>query len=111
MVIKAVAEQLKSNQRGTDIAGRYGGEEFVIILDNIAEKSGRIFAERLRLAVQKMVVQYGKSALQVTISLGLAEISGDYKNAEEWLGKAEMALYRAKATGRNRSVLSSNLQV
>lgn len=108
-VIKAVARQLKSNQRSTDISGRYGGEEFVIILHNVGERSARIFSERLRLAIQRMVISYDETDLKVTVSLGVAELTEDCKNTEQWLGKADQALYNAKGSGRNKSVLFGTL--
>ncbi|MFT5450717.1 MAG: diguanylate cyclase [Enterobacterales bacterium] len=109
LVIQEVSNSLKNNQRNTDFSGRYGGEEFVIILTNVTERSARIFSERLRNSIEKMLVKYNDFELSITISLGLAELTTDCKSTKEWLERADKALYNAKESGRNKSVLYSNL--
>ncbi|MFT5521808.1 MAG: diguanylate cyclase [Enterobacterales bacterium] len=108
-VIQEVSAALKKNQRDTDFSGRYGGEEFVIILTNVTERSARIFTERLRCYIEKMLVKYNEHEISVTVSVGLAEITADCKTTKEWLERADKALYSAKENGRNKSVLYSNL--
>jgi len=109
LIIQEVANSLRSNQRDTDISGRYGGEEYVIILGNVTEKSARIFSERLRTNIEKLVVNYTDVELSVTVSLGLAELTEDCTDPKDWLSRADKALYGAKETGRNKSVLFSSM--
>ena len=104
-VIRCVADTLQYIKRESDIAGRYGGEEFGVILVDTDIAGGLHFAERLRTAIEALTVDYGEHAIKFTISLGLAEInrfSGGYK---EWLEQADQALYRSKEGGRNRSTV------
>lgn len=108
-VIRKIADQLIVNQRDTDLSGRYGGEEFVIILNNVTEKSARVFSERLRKSIEQLTINFEEQELKVTISLGLAELSTDYADAQSWLQNADKALYHAKENGRNQSVLFSTL--
>ncbi|MBS7660469.1 sensor domain-containing diguanylate cyclase [Pseudomonas lalucatii] len=104
-VIKAVAELVLARVRTTDVAGRYGGEEFAVLLPDTDAEGGRLFAERLRLAVEAMRVEHDGVAIPVTISLGVADLgrrSNDYQQFIEW---ADHALYDSKKGGRNRTSL------
>ncbi|MDH5484198.1 MAG: diguanylate cyclase [Gammaproteobacteria bacterium] len=104
-VIRITAQQLTECKRNTDIAGRYGGEEFVVILDDTTAKSSMIFAERLRKKIEALIIEHECETIKFTISLGLAEfdpLMNDYHQAIEY---ADQALYKAKQTGRNRSVI------
>jgi diguanylate cyclase len=111
-IIKGVSEIFLQTQRDTDISGRYGGEEFVIILTNVKETSAKIFSERLRKKVEEFVYVDEEIDLEVkvTISLGLAELSLDDKDPTQWLNRADTALYEAKNAGRNQSVLYSSIK-
>jgi len=89
--------------RVTDIAGRYGGEEFAIILPNTALKGAIVIAERIRLAMEGLRIDTGEGSPPAgrTISIGIAEfLPGDTE--EKLVGSADAALYRAKQGGRNR---------
>ncbi len=108
-VIREVAKTLQYNQRETDISGRYGGEEFVIILTNISERSARIFSERLRKNIESLTIQYNNTEIKVTVSLGLAETNEEDENELAWLKRADTALCHAKDSGRNQSVLFSTI--
>ena len=110
LIIQEISSILSKNQRETDFSGRYGGEEFVIILTNVTERSARIFSERLRSNIEKTLVKYNGHELSVTVSLGLAELTADCKSTNEWLKRADKALYGAKESGRNKSVLFANLE-
>lgn len=102
-VIRAVSDIIRKNSRTTDVAGRYGGEEFVLLLmDSDVEKS-LILAERLRKAVEATVVKTGGHELQVTISLGLAGWSDDYASHGQWIEAADTLLYKSKENGRNQT--------
>lgn len=90
--------------RPTDLACRYGGEEFTLILPNTDLQGGLIVAEKTRQAVlsENILHEGSKIASQVTLSLGLATYTGQFKTGEDITKDADTALYRAKAKGRNR---------
>ncbi|MFO8024474.1 diguanylate cyclase [Thiohalophilus sp.] len=101
-VIRQVAESLRQVKREVDIAGRYGGEEFGVILVDTDIDGGLHFAERLRRAIEQSVVSCGSTDIRFTISLGLAE-NGQQGDYVLWLEQADQALYHAKKNGRNRA--------
>jgi diguanylate cyclase (GGDEF)-like protein len=90
-------------KREPDIAGRYGGEEFGVILADTDIEGAVYFAERLRSAVEAHTVQYGRDEIKFTISLGLAEIQFTSGGYTAWLERSDKALYSSKEGGRNRS--------
>jgi diguanylate cyclase (GGDEF)-like protein len=104
-VIRMTAQKLMDTQRGTDISGRYGGEEFVIILIQTSEDGALYFAERLRKIIEALTIEYEENRINYTVSLGIAEFSNDLKSYSEWLERADRALYEAKNSGRNRTVI------
>ncbi|HEY5602231.1 MAG TPA: diguanylate cyclase [Gammaproteobacteria bacterium] len=104
-VIRSTADQVRKKVRATDIPGRYGGEEFGIVLIDTDADSARYLAERLRKAIEAMVVQYEDCEISFTISLGVAELSHANENYRDWFACADQALYRAKEAGRNRVVM------
>ena len=101
-VIKHLAKMVDLHVRETDISGRYGGEEFAIILADTELKNAHVFAERLREEVEKAIIKYNDIELQYTISLGIAEISPAFKTYEAWIECADAALYDSKKKGRNQ---------
>ena len=107
-VIRVTAQKLLETHRNTDISGRYGGEEFVAILVNTPADGALYFTERLRKKIEKLSVHYEDMAIQYTVSLGVAEFSSDIKDHTDWLQRADRALYEAKHSGRNRSVMYSS---
>ena len=106
-VIRQTSCLLRSSARTTDICGRYGGEEFGVILIDTNAPNGHTFAERLRQTTQACAVQHEDRTIDYTISLGIAEINGDMKSHTQWIEAADMALYQAKHGGRNQSVVFS----
>jgi diguanylate cyclase (GGDEF)-like protein len=108
-VIRLTAKKLMDTQRSTDISGRYGGEEFVIILINTGQDGALFFAERLRKQIEIHIIEYGQNTINYTISLGIAEFKNDLKDYNEWLERADHALYKAKNSGRNRSVIYKSI--
>jgi len=100
-VLKAVAGTLKLNLRARDIVGRYGGEEFGVILpgSNLAQAVN--IAERLRKAVEELTIDCNGIPIKVTISIGVATMK-DGLNEESLINLADEALYLAKRSGRNR---------
>lgn len=97
-VLRGISEILSSSQRGSDLAMRWGGEEFLVLLPDVGLTGARIFAERVRENVQNLDIP---DAGRITVSAGVSELSGDEEPAAA-LARADANLYRAKAGGRNR---------
>ncbi|MGI1678309.1 MAG: diguanylate cyclase [Cellvibrionaceae bacterium] len=100
-VIRKTAETVRKTIRDVDIAGRYGGEEFTIILYNSDKDGCQSFAERLRKMIEGLTVIYDKTEIKFTISLGLATLTLDIESPADWIEAADKALYEAKEDGRN----------
>jgi diguanylate cyclase (GGDEF)-like protein len=105
-VIKAVAGIIKKATRETDIAGRYGGEEFAIILPDTPVANVEFVSERIRRLVEKCTVVYDEIDISFTISIGIAGFKQTHKDSTQWLDSADKALYKAKMSGRNRVMLA-----
>jgi diguanylate cyclase len=102
-VIRNVSTQLISSLRKTDISGRYGGEEFGIIMPETLAKHALIYCERLRKAIEGTVVAYDETEIKFTISFGICESSDHHGDYQTWLDRADQALYQAKENGRNQT--------
>jgi two-component system cell cycle response regulator len=106
-VLQEVARRLLYSVRSYDYVGRYGGEEFLIILNNCTSTSATGRAEEIRLAVSYVPVETSVGALPVTMSIGLHHTENwGLRAVEELLQEVDSALYTAKATGRNRVVIA-----
>lgn len=106
-VLKALAESLTSHMRDYDKAGRFGGEEFVLMLAQANEGEACRIAERLREHVGQMSVPVsdaaGAACVRLTVSIGVTSMeAGSARELSDMLTSADSALYRAKRTGRNR---------
>jgi diguanylate cyclase (GGDEF)-like protein len=101
-VIKAVAESLQKHKRGSDIVGRLGGEEFALMLPEATLESAVGAGERLRRLVADHAVTVDGRRIHVTISIGASTCHADMSSVEEVLKQADVALYEAKRSGRNR---------
>ena len=104
-VIRQTSTVLRKAIRATDIAGRYGGEEFGVILIDTCAKDALIFAERLRTQIEAITVVYDNMEIHYTISLGIAETDGSHADYNAWLECADKGLYHSKENGRNRSTI------
>ena len=104
-VLREFAIRIRKSIRGIDLACRYGGEEFVVVMPETDMAVATVVAERLRrrIASEPFPIQQGARAIDVTISIGLAALGRD-DNAARVLKRADQALYRAKRDGRNRVV-------
>lgn len=103
-VLKALAKVLVQSVRASDLVIRYGGEEFLIILqDAVGEAADRV-AENIRVAVQNLKIQAAGTVLQKTISIGIADFPADSDTFWQSVKFADVALYQAKETGRNKVV-------
>lgn len=114
LVLKTVSKTIRTQLREYDIAGRYGGEEFAILLPFTRTEEAIMVAERLRNAVEKTTINLAKvnpdapqKTINVTISVGIYEFKSS-DDAEDLLKKADKALYEAKDTGRNRVIINKD---
>jgi len=101
-VIKSVADNLQKNKRGSDFAGRLGGEEFALILPEATPDSALAAAERLRQLVAERAVAVARQHLAITVSIGVSICRPGMSGFDELLKEADVALYEAKRSGRNR---------
>ena len=101
-VIRTLAQAIREEARDMDIASRYGGEEFLVILPQTGLVGGRGFAERLRRRVEAQPAHHEGATLPFTISLGLSCQTAQDPAYLTALDRADQALYRAKEGGRNR---------
>lgn len=103
-VLKALSSLLTQSVRASDLVIRYGGEEFLIILIDSEGVAANNVAEKIRLAVENLQVQVAGITLQKTISIGIADFPTDSETFWQAVKFADVALYRAKESGRNRVV-------
>ncbi len=101
-VIRSTSTIITQCKRETDIAGRYGGEEFCLILIDTTAKNAALFANRLRQTIEKKPVIYMSKKIHYTISLGIAEFNYKFSSHEDWLKASDKALYQSKEGGRNQ---------
>ncbi len=100
-VLRSTGDALRSCLRREDYAGRYGGEEFFILLPGSSMGAAVAIAERIRNTIEKSPVESGGKKISVTASIGVAPyMRGDAVG--DWVGRADAAMYRAKQHGRNR---------
>ncbi|KPA51061.1 diguanylate cyclase [Photobacterium leiognathi subsp. mandapamensis] len=105
-VIKNIASIVRSAKRQSDIAGRYGGEEFGVILPGTTADMTSYFTERLRKKVEKSSVKIDGTEIKVTISLGICELHSGISSYESWLEQTDAALYESKKNGRNQTTVA-----
>lgn len=103
LALKEFAILLTNHCRPTDLASRYGGEEFVLVLCDTNLQVAKERAEIIRSATEKILITYGSQQISTfTVSIGIAEFPKDALNAHQLIEKADKALYHAKHTGRNK---------
>lgn len=105
-VLRFTAQLCVNSLRGVDVVGRYGGEEFVVLMPEVGKYEAALAAERLRKVIENGRIDIGGETISITASLGIAS---DYHNnsssLEELLNCADEALFKAKEAGRNRVVI------
>lgn len=104
-VIRQTAKVLRDGIRDTDISGRYGGEEFVLILIDTKPDDAFILAERLRKKIEALTVVYEDLEIKYTVSMGISEASPEKGDYMKWLESADSALYISKESGRNQTTI------
>jgi len=114
--LRAVTDGLRSQLRGYDLAGRFGGEEFAVLLPQAREQDALNVAERLRSHVAGLSIPVDEEdesagCVRLTISVGVASLDGESRELTDLLAAADSALYHAKETGRNKThVISATSQ-
>jgi diguanylate cyclase (GGDEF)-like protein len=108
IALRAVADALREQLRGYDVAGRFGGEEFALLLPQADEADALGIAERLRAHVAGLPIPLGEGArsdacIRLTVSVGVAALDGPGTELTDLLAAADAALYYAKQTGRNKT--------
>ena len=104
-VISEIGRRLLQSLRKYDHAGRYGGEEFFIVLPNTTIEQAYVIAERFRRELQSQPIMHSGAELAVTASFGIAQFQVG-ETRVMWLGRADKLMYLAKQAGRNRVVAS-----
>ncbi len=113
IVLTGIGQIIKQNLREFDIAARFGGEEFAIILPEVSLHQARDIAERIRRAVERASfdVRSSSEPIHVTISLGVITYPDDADSLDGLIHKADLALYHAKLSGRNRVALTNDIPI
>lgn len=103
VVLQGVASLLLSGLRSTDVGGRFGGDEMLVVMTQVPASGARVMAERWRANVESTSFRSPDGrAIRTTLSMGIAEYSKAYSQPDELLAAADKALYLAKQRGRNR---------
>ena len=106
-MLAVVSSHVLTGLRPGDVLGRYGGEEFVIVLPHTSTEAARLTIERIRKGIAALDVGTGSGEVSVTISAGIAGLAGEGSDdrLDQLLERADRALYAAKAAGRNQTVV------
>ncbi len=111
IVLKDIAKIMKEHIRQVDLVGRYGGEEFVIALPDTDKSSAAHVADRIRQSVERHKFKAYDEIIAITISVGVATCPEDGDEVAELIDRADQALYKAKAEGRNKVVFLSREEI
>ena len=101
----ALANTLQQQLRSSDAIGRWGGEEFLIILAETNTKEAKIVAERYRQLLSDLMITYGTEAIKFTVSIGISSFENNIDSKDMLIEQADKALYEAKRNGRNQVVV------
>jgi diguanylate cyclase (GGDEF)-like protein len=99
--LRAVIAPIAGELRQGDALGRYGGEEFVILLPGAGATDAEVVAERIRRRVQEMPILVSGTRIGLTLSVGVATLDGDVVVPDDLIERADSALYHSKSSGRN----------
>ncbi|MHB0954283.1 MAG: PleD family two-component system response regulator [Allorhizobium sp.] len=108
-VLREFAARIRATVRGADLACRYGGEEFVVVMPDTSAEAAAVIAERLRGMIEDrpFILRTSPATLHVTASMGIATFAPGVDTPEQLLKQADRALYQAKSSGRNRVVAAA----
>ncbi len=106
--LRHIADILKKTLRESDIAGRYGGEEFAVTLLDTNIEGAKVFAERLRIQIENSSVMFQEEQIAMTVSIGIAAYNDAFASHEQWIAAADRSLYISKDTGRNKVTVHQN---
>ena len=98
-VLRELAHVIRKNLRKGDLAGRYGGEEFTVVLPRTDLKTAKIIAERIRRSIEDYLFP---DSIHITVSIGVSQLQMESETSESLLKRADDALYTAKREGKNR---------
>ena len=101
-VLREVAKRITESVRSYDTVGRYGGEEFVVVLPNCGKAEIAQLAERIRLAISSVPILTDHAKIAVTVSVGATVAAAELRSINDILAAADEALYQAKEAGRDR---------
>lgn len=110
-VLQAFADLIKQNAREIDLIGRYGGEEFCILMPNATEKEALLLAERIRHKFESSPMMLNGANIDCTVSIGVCDSTKANSNLNLMFAAADKSLYAAKNSGRNKTVAYSSLQL
>jgi diguanylate cyclase (GGDEF)-like protein len=100
-LLRAIADAVRRNVRSTDMAGRYGGDEFVVVLGDTDAAGAETKAERLRTEIASVVVGSADRPARTTASFGLVSFPDDGRTVEDLIQNADLAMYQAKRGGKH----------
>jgi len=101
-ILRELSKSIQEAIRQIDLMGRYGGEEFSIILSETDKGAAQFAAERIRQAIEDRRIRVYDEELKITVSIGISAFPQDGKEIKTLIDRADSALYRAKEAGRNR---------
>ena len=110
VALKAIADACSGAVRDSDVVGRFGGEEFIVLLPHTEAAEAGLVAERIRRKILRDTCYWQGQALEITLSLGVAEAGPATGTLDELVKAADQALYAAKNSGRNRTVIAEVAQ-
>ena len=102
-VLKQIASVIHSKIRREDVFARYGGEEFAVLLPEVGRDKAFVTAEKIRKLVEKHHFRFEEQDIPVTVSCGVASLTADARDAQEFIKQSDAKLYEAKNAGRNKS--------
>lgn len=102
-ILRNIALNIKNLMRKCDFVGRFGGEEFAVILPMTKIQGVYLAAERIRNHVENITTVFQENEMKITLSLGLSLLSEKHKKIEDWINEADHYLYESKRNGRNRT--------
>lgn len=104
-MLRQLAKVLERERRKSDVVGRYGGEEFVVIMPQTKKQEAAVMAERLRKKIKTHEFSAGTEKSSLSISIGVSSLTENIYDVDDLLKIADKALYQAKGEGKNKVVV------